>query len=102
MIIKAHGMSNQLHTIIETTVSLDVDVLIILIGDREYFISVIAVFSCTVNLQLNSKIPLRIAVEYRLRLVAVVMYRTISVNLFVVAFTAVVVSVKVVGIIFMQ
>ena len=76
--------------------------LVVSVGDSKYLVGIIAVFSCAVNLQLNSEIPLRIAVEYRLRLVAVVVYRAILVNFIVIALGAVVVSVEVVCIILMK
>ena len=76
--------------------------LVVSVGDSKYLIGIIAVFYCTVNLQLNAEIPLRIAVEYRLRLVAVVVYRTILVNFIVIALVAVVISVEVVCIILMK
>ena len=46
--------------------------LVVLIGDCKYFISIIAVFSCAVNLQLNAEISLRITIEYGFRLIAVI------------------------------
>ena len=81
MTVKAHRVSYYLHTIIKRTVSLDVDMLIILIGDREYFISIIAVLACSVYLKLNSEESLGITVEYRLRLIPIVMDASVTINL---------------------
>ena len=86
VIVKAHRVAYKLHAVIERSVAFNVDMLLVPVGDSKYLVGIIAVFSCTVNLQLNSEIPLRIAVEYGLRLVAVVVDRAVFVNFIVIAF----------------
>ena len=102
MPVKAHRVSYYLHTIIKRTVSLDVDMLIILIGDREYFIGVVAVLACSVYLKLNSEESLGITVEYRVRLVPIVMDASVTIYLLVITFRTVVIAVQVVGVILMK
>jgi hypothetical protein len=102
MTIKAHRVSYYLHTIIKRTVSLDVDMLIILIGDREYFISIIAVLACSVYLKLNSEESLGITIKDRLRLIPIVMDASVTIYLFVITFRTVVIAVQVVGVILMK
>ena len=102
MIIKAHGMRYQFHTIVKRTIVFDVDVLIILIGDREYFISIIAVLACSVYLKLNSEESLGITVEYRVRLVPIVMDASVTIYLLVITFRTVVIAVQVVGVILVK
>ena len=85
MTVKTHRVSYYLHTIIKRTVSLDVDMLIIFIGDREYFISIIAVLACSVYLKLNSKESLGITIKDRFRLIPIVMDASVTINLVMIA-----------------
>lgn len=76
--------------------------LLIPVCDSKQIVSIIAIFTSPINLQLNAEIPLRIAVEYRLWLVAIVVNRTIPVNFIVITLGAVVVSIKVISIVLMK
>ena len=76
--------------------------LLVLIGDSEKFIGIIAVFACSVNFKLNTEISVRIAIENRLGLVSVIMDASVFVNFVVVTITAIIIAVKVISIIFMN
>ena len=72
--------------------------LLIPVCDSKQIVSIIAIFTSPINLQLNAEIPLRIAVEYRLRLKSVVMDRAALIDLFMVAVGAVVIAVNAINI----
>ena len=102
VIIKGHRMRYQLHAVVERAVAFDVDMLLVLIGDSEKFVGIIAVFSCSVDFKLNTEISVRIAIEYRLGFVSVVMDASVFVNFVMIAVAAIIVTVKVISIIFVE
>jgi hypothetical protein len=79
-------MCNDLHTIIERTVSFDVDVLVIPVCDSKYLVSIIAVFTGSVYFKLYAEISGTIAVEQRFGFVAVIVDTTALINFIVIAF----------------
>ena len=85
-------VSYKLHAVIKAAVNLDIDTLFAFIGDSEEFISIVTVFACAVYRRLNDGISLRIAIEYRSGLVAVVMDRAFLVCFIVIALTAIIIS----------
>ena len=95
-------MRYQFHAVVERAVAFDVDMLLILIGNSEYLVSIIAVFTCSVNFKLNTEISMRIAIEDRLRFVSVVVDAPVTIYLIMITLTTVVVSVKMISIILMQ
>ena len=76
--------------------------LLVLVGDSKYLVRVITILACSVNLQFNAEIPLRIAVEYRLGLESVIVDRVVLIDFVVVAFTAIIIPVEVVSIVFVK
>ena len=71
------------------------------VGDSQYLIGVVTVLTRSVNLQFYPEISLRITVEYRFRLISVVMDRTVSVNFLMIAVRAVIIAVKMISIVLM-
>jgi hypothetical protein len=95
-------MRYQLHSVVKRAVTLDVDVLLVSVGDSKKLVSVVRVFACSVNFKLYAEISVRIAIEDRPRLISVVVDASVLINFVVVAVTAVIVTVKVIGIILME
>ena len=93
-------MCYKFHTIIETAVTLDVYMLLLSVGDNKQFIGIFTVFTCSVNLQFYAKISLRIAIEYGFRFVPVIMDGAVLIHLIMITVTAIVITVKMVGVIF--
>ena len=102
VIIKGHRMCYQLHAVVERAVALDVYVFLVFIGNSENLIGIIAVFACSVNFKFNTEISVRIAIEYRLGFVSVIMDASVFVNFVVVTIAAIIVTVKVISIVLMN
>ena len=95
-------MSNYLQTIIERTISFDIDMLLILIGNSKYLVCVIRVFACSVYLQFYAKVALAVTVKYGFRLVAVVMDTSAFVHFVMVAVAAIIITIEMISIVLME
>ncbi|WP_363293561.1 hypothetical protein [uncultured Ruminococcus sp.] len=77
--------------------------LIILVSNSKYLVGIIRVFTCSVYLQLYAEISNRIvSVKYGLRLPPIFVDTAAFVHLVMVTVTAIIVAVKVIGIILME
>jgi len=102
VIFKAHWVADYLHSVIEGTIPLDVDAISVTIADSEKLVSVIRILTSLVDLQFYPEISLGIAVEYGLRFVAIIVDTTRLIDFIMIALRAIVISVKVVGIVLMK
>lgn len=71
--VQGHGVGHQLQTVIQRTVVLDVEELLLGVGDPEKGTGVVPVLAAAVDLKLYAKKPGPISIEDRLRFVVVIM-----------------------------
>ena len=83
MKIQAHWIRNDLHAIVKRAIPFDVDMFLAPVGDSKYFVSIVTILTCSVNLKFYTEIPLRITIEDRLRFISVIVYTTTFINFFV-------------------
>ena len=73
MVFKRHRVRDELQTIVQAAVRLDVQVLRVRIGDIQQLLGVIAVCATVINFELNAEMTQAFSVEYKVGRVAVLM-----------------------------
>ena len=101
VIVHSAGVGNQLHTIIQRAVCLDVKQVGVGIGNVQQFFRKVIISACSVDFQFDAKVTIAFAVENRIRLVAVFVNQVAFFTLVLVAVTAVRFTVQIIGIVLM-
>ena len=97
VIFKAHGVSHYLHSVREAAVGFNVDVLRKPVADVQKRIRIVTALAALVDLKFHAEIALRVAVKYRVRLVAVFVNGTVLAFLVAAVAVGVIIVIVIVG-----
>ena len=95
-------MGNQLHTIIQRAVCLDVKQVCMGVCNVQQFFRKVIISACSVNFQFDAKVTIAFAVENGIWLIAILVNQVVLLSFVLVAVTAVCLAVQIIGIVLVQ